>query len=203
VLQVIGWCLGCALALLVSRHAAAADYRERSSADEVIYFLLVDRFANGDASNDRGGLGGDRLATGFDPTDSDNPRLGVTGTERRSYDPNHPLFRTIRELATLRRNEPALRRGTQVIRHDAARPGLLAFSRIDAATGRELLMVFNTATRAIRERIAIDPRTAQLVSLHGKCSPAPVAPGSYSLAMGPLDYIICAAVPAPRGDAPP
>jgi glycosidase len=134
---------------------------------------------------------------------NDNPRLGVAGNARRSYDVSHPLFRTIRELATLRRNEPALRRGMQVIRNDAAKPGLLAFSRIDTATGRELLMVFNTATRAMRERIAIDPRTAQLVSLHGKCDPTPVAPGSYSLSLGPLDYIICAAVPAPIGDSPP
>ena len=36
--------------------------------DEVIYFVLPDRFENGDPSNDRGGLSGDRLATGFDPT---------------------------------------------------------------------------------------------------------------------------------------
>ncbi len=33
------------------------------------YFVMTDRFANGDPSNDTGGLAGDRLATGFDPTD--------------------------------------------------------------------------------------------------------------------------------------
>src|SRR5690606_4957271 len=33
------------------------------------YFVMTDRFANGDPSNDRGGLDGDRLTTGFDPTD--------------------------------------------------------------------------------------------------------------------------------------
>ncbi|WP_435840042.1 pullulanase-type alpha-1,6-glucosidase [Streptomyces chilikensis] len=36
---------------------------------EQFYFVLPDRFANGDASNDRGGLTGSRLATGFDPAD--------------------------------------------------------------------------------------------------------------------------------------
>jgi neopullulanase len=131
------------------------------------------------------------------------PRLGVAGSERRDYDRSHPLFTTLRGLAGLRRNESALRRGTQVIRHDDAKAGLFAFSRIDAATGRELLMVFNTATRTLRERIAIDPRTARLVSLHGECAPAPVAPGSYALSLGPLDYIICAALPALRGESPP
>jgi len=49
--------------------AQAADFRQRLPEDEVIYFLLPDRFANGDPANDRGGLEGDRLATGYDPTD--------------------------------------------------------------------------------------------------------------------------------------
>ena len=47
----------------------AADYRARLPQDEIIYFLLPDRFENGDPSNDTGGLPGDRLAHGFDPTD--------------------------------------------------------------------------------------------------------------------------------------
>ncbi len=37
--------------------------------DEVFYFVLPDRFARGDASNDTGGLTGDALATGFKPDD--------------------------------------------------------------------------------------------------------------------------------------
>ncbi|MFG3112035.1 pullulanase-type alpha-1,6-glucosidase [Streptomyces tendae] len=36
---------------------------------EQFYFVLPDRFANGDAKNDRGGLTGTRLTTGYDPTD--------------------------------------------------------------------------------------------------------------------------------------
>jgi len=47
--------------------ALAQEYRERLPQDEVIYFLLPDRFDNGDAGNDRGGLRGGRLSTGFDP----------------------------------------------------------------------------------------------------------------------------------------
>jgi len=48
--------------------ALAASFRERAPQDEVIYFLLPDRFENGDPGNDRGGLAGGPLATGFDPT---------------------------------------------------------------------------------------------------------------------------------------
>ncbi|MFH9039498.1 pullulanase-type alpha-1,6-glucosidase [Streptomyces sp. NPDC017966] len=36
---------------------------------EQFYFVLPDRFANGDPKNDRGGLTGSRLTTGYDPTD--------------------------------------------------------------------------------------------------------------------------------------
>lgn len=56
-----------ALTLLAA--ASAHDYRARLPQDEVIYFVMPDRFENGDPSNDRGGLSGDRLTTGFDPTD--------------------------------------------------------------------------------------------------------------------------------------
>ncbi|MBB2947669.1 glycosidase [Actinoplanes lutulentus] len=36
--------------------------------DENFYFVMADRFANGDTGNDRGGLPGDPLVSGFDPT---------------------------------------------------------------------------------------------------------------------------------------
>ncbi|MGC0332407.1 pullulanase-type alpha-1,6-glucosidase [Streptomyces sp. SAI-170] len=36
---------------------------------EQFYFVLPDRFANGDTANDKGGLTGTRLTTGYDPTD--------------------------------------------------------------------------------------------------------------------------------------
>jgi glycosidase len=46
----------------------AQDFRSRPPEDEIIYFLLPDRFENGDTSNDRGGLEGGPLVTGFDPS---------------------------------------------------------------------------------------------------------------------------------------
>ena len=57
-----------ALLTVSTAASAATDYRARLPQDEVIYFVLPDRFENGDTSNDRGGLTGDRLKTGFDPT---------------------------------------------------------------------------------------------------------------------------------------
>jgi glycosidase len=47
---------------------AQASVRSALSADS-IYFVMTDRYANGDTSNDKGGLTGDRSVTGFDPSD--------------------------------------------------------------------------------------------------------------------------------------
>jgi glycosidase len=54
--------------LMLAGATPAVDYRARLPEDEVMYFMLPDRFENGDPSNDRGGLKGDRLKTGYDPT---------------------------------------------------------------------------------------------------------------------------------------
>ena len=47
--------------------AKPAPIAERQLEDEIIYFVLPDRFANGDPANDRGGLKGGPLQHGFDP----------------------------------------------------------------------------------------------------------------------------------------
>ncbi|MFI0985114.1 pullulanase-type alpha-1,6-glucosidase [Streptomyces exfoliatus] len=52
-----------------SDRALAAEPARQDLTREQFYFVLPDRFANGDASNDRGGLTGSRTQTGFDPTD--------------------------------------------------------------------------------------------------------------------------------------
>ena len=57
------------LALAATRRVSGCGLPGRGCReDEVIYFLLPDRFENGDASNDKGGLKGNRLTTGFDAT---------------------------------------------------------------------------------------------------------------------------------------
>ncbi|MFE5794516.1 pullulanase-type alpha-1,6-glucosidase [Streptomyces sp. NPDC056503] len=52
-----------------SDRALAAEPARQDLTREQFYFVLPDRFANGDTSNDRGGLTGSRTATGFDPAD--------------------------------------------------------------------------------------------------------------------------------------
>ncbi|GAA0754923.1 glycosidase [Erythromicrobium ramosum] len=63
----------CASTALAGGPAAAettglAPISERQLEDEIIYFVLPDRFENGDTSNDRGGIKGGVFDHGFDPT---------------------------------------------------------------------------------------------------------------------------------------
>ena len=63
-------------------------------ASQRIYFVMPDRYANGDAANDRGGRTGSRVSTGFDPTDTGwfhgGDLKGLTGG---CTDPKHGLQR--------------------------------------------------------------------------------------------------------------
>ncbi len=67
--------LGVAGFVMTDRAEALSDraegdgaYRDRLPEDEVVYFVLPDRFANGDPANDRGGMEGAALDHGYDPT---------------------------------------------------------------------------------------------------------------------------------------
>ncbi|MFN3989419.1 MAG: alpha-amylase family glycosyl hydrolase [Erythrobacter sp.] len=67
-LSAIGAVMAASLVSAQPNPAASSDsLRQRPPEDEVVYFVLPDRFANGDPRNDRGGIKGDRLAHGFDP----------------------------------------------------------------------------------------------------------------------------------------
>jgi glycosidase len=50
--------------------ALSAWPTQSSLASQRIYFVMPDRYANGDPSNDTGGMSGPRAKTGYDPTDT-------------------------------------------------------------------------------------------------------------------------------------
>ena len=52
----------------VANAEQASSFRDRLPSEEIVYFVLPDRFENGDPTNDLGDFTGDRLATGYDPT---------------------------------------------------------------------------------------------------------------------------------------
>jgi glycosidase len=81
-------------------------YRQRLAQDEVIYFLLPDRFANGDASNDTGRLAGGRLDHGFDPTDAGFYQGGDLAGLMQRLDYIQGLGATAIWVAPIFRNKP-------------------------------------------------------------------------------------------------
>ncbi|MFN0023708.1 MAG: alpha-amylase family glycosyl hydrolase [Parvularculaceae bacterium] len=60
-------CAGSAAANAADTAYRADAYRSRGPEDEIVYFVLPDRFENADPANDRGGYGDDPLKSGFDP----------------------------------------------------------------------------------------------------------------------------------------
>ena len=125
---------------------------------------------------------------------NDNVLLGTKSTTAQAnFDEAHPLYRLIADLAKLRVAHPALTRGRTVVRAAGQEAGLFAVSRIDAASGEEVLLVFNTATKPISANVAIDPATTRFSALRGRCPAAPAAPGSVAITLAPLDFMICKA----------
>ncbi|MDI1365957.1 MAG: alpha-amylase family glycosyl hydrolase [bacterium] len=84
----------------------SAAYLQRKASDEVIYFVLPDRFANGDAGNDHGGLTGGPLVTGFDPARAGFYHGGDLKGVTRRLDYIQGLGATAVWLAPIFRNKP-------------------------------------------------------------------------------------------------
>ena len=98
--------LALALATATLSAAAAQGLRDRLPQDEVIYFLLPDRFDNADPRNDTGGLRGSRLVTGFDPTDKGFYHGGDLKGVTRRLDYIQALGATAIWVAPIFRNKP-------------------------------------------------------------------------------------------------
>jgi hypothetical protein len=80
-----------------------------------------------------------------------------------------------------------------VVRLSAAAPGLFVVSRFDPATGREVVLAYNTANAPQSARVVVSARSLAFTPLAGQCSPAADAPGSYTVTLAPLGFAWCAA----------
>ena len=123
---------------------------------------------------------------------NDNRLLGTNNTTAQAnFDLNHPLYRYIAELAALRRAHPALRRGEQKVRNYSDAPGLFAVSRIDPASGEEILLVFNTALTPLNANVELGTTAKSFTPLYGQCPTTLRAAGSIAVALPPLGLIAC------------
>ncbi|MGW1623107.1 pullulanase-type alpha-1,6-glucosidase [Streptomyces sp. NPDC002172] len=109
--------LAAALVQPVAAHAAAppappsdaklaAEPARHDDTREQFYFVMPDRFANGDKSNDKGGLTGSRLSTGYDPTDKGFYQGGDLKGLTRRLDYIKGLGTTAIWMAPIFKNKP-------------------------------------------------------------------------------------------------
>ncbi|OHD09936.1 alpha-amylase family glycosyl hydrolase [Sphingopyxis sp. RIFCSPHIGHO2_12_FULL_65_19] len=125
---------------------------------------------------------------------NDNDLIGTDATTATAnFDPAHPLYRHIAALTDIRRKTPALTRGATKVRAFSEKPGLLAVSRFDPDTGRELVLAFNSSAAPLSAHIAIDMKSAGFTALHGDCPARPAAPGSLHLSLPAFGTAICQA----------
>jgi neopullulanase len=121
----------------------------------------------------------------------DNDLVGTETTHAQdNFNQSHPIYAGIAALSKIRTGSAALRRGKTVVRNYDEKPGLFAFSRIDEASGEEVLVVMNTANAPLTANVELDPRSTSLSSLYGDC-PVLRAPGSAAITLKPLAYAIC------------
>ena len=145
------------------------------------------------------GHGGDQLArqdmfASMVAPYNDQPLVGTSATTAQdNYNPQHPLYRLIAELSAIRRDTPALTSGRTVVRMSSDKPGLFVVSRFDPATGREVVLAFNTANTMQSARVPVAARSLSFTPLAGQCSPSADAPGSYIVTLAPLGFAWCAA----------
>ena len=118
--------------------------------------------------------------------------LGTTATTATSsFNTGHPIYREIAQLAHIRTSHAALTRGLQRIRFASEKPGLFAVSRFDPASGREILLMFNTSPTAIHQNVRVETRSAAFETLAGTCPAKAAAPGTVTVDLPPLGYAVC------------
>jgi glycosidase len=123
---------------------------------------------------------------------NDNKLVATNSTTAVSnFNPQHPLYRAIADLARIRAAEPALRRGAQILRARNDKPGLFAVSRL--LDGREVLLAFNTSTAPLTAQVEVEVGSQSFRTLAGTCAPTASAPGSVRVTLAPLSYAVCAA----------
>ena len=118
-----------------------------------------------------------------------------SSTAKDNYNPSHPIYRAIASLAQIRGSQLALRQGDQVTRAYDPSPGLFAVSRHSptgsASYGDEILIAFNTSKLPLERSVRVEVKDGAWKSLHGQCATSAAAPGSYTIRLEPLDFIIC------------
>src|SRR5580698_9150485 len=87
------------------------------------------------------------------PDYAEEKRIGGGDGSTPAFNEDHPLFRAIREMISVRKQNPPLQRGVQIVRYADAKPGIFAVSRVDPERREEMLAVFNNSGETSKANI--------------------------------------------------
>ncbi|GAA2088469.1 alpha-amylase family glycosyl hydrolase [Actinomadura alba] len=130
---------------LVARDSLAHELMYFSRGNPVVYYGDEQGFT---------GTGGDQLArqTMFASKVPEYLKDDLVGTDSThavdNFRTDHPLYRTLSELAAITKRHPALRNGAQQVRYASDGAGVFAFSRIDRKQQREYIVALNNSKTA-------------------------------------------------------
>lgn len=82
-------------------------------------------------------------------------RIGGGNGSEPSFNEEHPLFRAIREMISIRKENPTLQSGVQIVRYADDRPGIFAISRVNPQKKEEMLVVYNNAAETRKANIKV------------------------------------------------
>jgi len=82
-------------------------------------------------------------------------RIGGGNASGPLFNEDHPMFRAIREMATVRRNNPPLQSGIQIVEYADDGPGILALARIDPSSLEEMLVALNNSSETRKADVKV------------------------------------------------
>ncbi|WP_229662772.1 pullulanase-type alpha-1,6-glucosidase [Nocardioides phosphati] len=155
---------GASDAELLQRARLANEVMFLSRGNPVVYYGDEQGFTgNGGDKDARQTMFASRVADYLDDDEIGTDRTHASD----SFDTSAPLYRQIADLAELRREHPALADGVQVQRYAADGPGVYAFTRTDASSGREYVVALNNAADAQTATFATGAAGMEYRGIHG------------------------------------
>ena len=89
------------------------------------------------------------------PAYAQEKRIGGGDGSAPAFNEDHPLFRAIRTMISVRKKNPTLQGGIQVVRYAEDKPGIFAVSRIDPKRREEMLVIFNNSAETQKVDIKV------------------------------------------------
>ena len=149
---------------LLARDRLAHELMYFSRGNPVIYYGDEQGFT---------GTGGDQVArqTMFASQVPDYLDDDLLGTERThaqdNFEPSHPLYQLIKQLASITKAHPALRNGAHQDRYASEGAGIYAFSRLQRGHEREYIVALNNSEAEKTAAIPSYIRNGSFVRVYG------------------------------------